>query len=130
LRSLLAGAHLAPMARSAREWGAEKTPRRCSSTPGPGPQEVTWSGRNGASLRHSPLRTVLAGFLAHGSSESLRVGRLSWSPSFDALKMRRLRLLTDLWDFAPVDGVPVDVTGPTTPQNGLVLEPAIVGCVA
>src|SRR5687768_7764681 len=29
------------------------------------------SGRNGASLRHSPLRTVLAGFLAHGSSNSL-----------------------------------------------------------
>ena len=29
------------MARSAREWGAQETPRRCSSTPGPGPEEVT-----------------------------------------------------------------------------------------
>ena len=34
-------------------------------------QRITLSGRNGASLRHSPLRTVRAGFLAHGSSNSL-----------------------------------------------------------
>jgi hypothetical protein len=43
----------------------------------PTEKETHWSGKDGASLRHPPLRTVRAGFLAHGSSKSLRIRRFS-----------------------------------------------------
>jgi hypothetical protein len=46
---------------------------------------VSWSGRNGASLRHSPLRTVRASFLAHGSSKSLHIRRFSCRCCVDLL---------------------------------------------